>query len=115
MKETSDQVRAQRLLLLRDHGANEFSTFLKLNATRYVFRIALSAVGLTIIAVTGLWIWFAFFLGMVAGGFLRDVSWVRSNRRTWPFTKKVMDWEVVEKLASRQPSPGTVLPQDNRP
>jgi hypothetical protein len=115
MKETSDQVRAQRLLFLRDHCPNEFSTFLRLNAIRYIFRITLSAIGLSVIALMGLWMWFAFFLGMVVGAFLRDMSWVRSNRRTWPFTKKVMDWSVVELLASGQRPPEALLPQDGRP
>jgi hypothetical protein len=105
MKETSDQVRAQRLLSLRVHDAYGFGTFLKLNARRYVFRIILSAVGLTIIAFTGLWAWFAFFLGMVVGAFLRDMSWVRSNRRTWPFTKKVTNWDLVETLAAAERPP----------
>jgi hypothetical protein len=115
MKETTDQVRSQRLLWLRDHGPNEFSTFLKLNATRYMVRFTLNAVGLTVIAFTGLWAWFAFFLGMVVGAFLRDMSWVRSNRRTWPFTKKVTNWDLVETLAAAQPPPDTLFPQGDRP
>jgi hypothetical protein len=115
MKETGDQIRAQRLLSLRDHGPNEFSTFFKLNATRYMVRFTLNAVGLTMIAFMGLWVWFAFFLGMVVGSFLRDMSWVRSNRRTWPFTKKVTNWDVVETLAAAQPPPETLFSQVDRP
>jgi hypothetical protein len=115
MEETSDQIRAQRLLSVRDHGPNVFIAFLKLNARRYIFRITLSAVGLTIIAFTRQWVWFAFFLGMVVGAFLRDVSWVRSNRRTWAFTRRVTAWNVVEALAAAQSPPEKLLPENDRP
>ncbi len=111
MKETSDQVRAQRLLALRDHGPYRFSTFVKLNASRYLVRISLNAVGLTIVAFTGMWVWFALFLGIVAGGFLRDVAWVRSTRRTWPFTMKVTNWALVQELAGVQAAPVVPLSQ----
>ena len=113
MKDTSDQVRAQRLLALRERGPYRFSTFLRLNASRYLVRIVLNVVGLTIIAFTGMWLWLAFFAGIIVGGFLRDASWVRSTRRMWPFTMKVTNWALVEELAAAQAPPPAVTFSQN--
>ena len=113
MKETSDQVRAQRLMSVRDLGPYGFSTFVKLNAKPYLFRITFNAVGLAIIAFTGMWACFALLLGTVIG-FLRDVSWVRSTNRMWPFTMKVTNWDMVEQLAKAELPPDPLFPQDGR-
>jgi hypothetical protein len=104
MRRASDQALAQRLLSMRDNGFYRYGAFLKLNARRYLFQIALHSVLLAILALCGLWPVFLFLLGLVLGAFLRDVSWVRSTRRMWPFTVKVTNWDVVERLAAEQPA-----------
>lgn len=110
MRGTSDQALAQRLLSMRDKGPYRYGAFVKLNAWRYLFQIALHSLLLAILALMGMWPLFIFLLGLVLGAFLRDVGWVRSTRRVWPFTVRVTDWDLVEKLAaqrllSEDPSP----------
>jgi len=102
MRGTSDQALAQRLLSMRDKGSYRFGAFLKLNAWRYLFQVAVHSVLLAILALAGLWPVFIFLLGLVLGSFLRDVGWVRSTRRMWPFTVKVTNWDVVERLAAEK-------------
>ena len=104
MRGTSDQALAQRLLSIRDKGSYRFSAFLKLNVWRYLFQIALHSVLLAILALAGMWAVFIFLLGLILGAFLRDVGWVRSTRRVWPFTVKVTNWDVVERLAAEEPA-----------
>jgi hypothetical protein len=104
MRGTSDQALAQRLLSMRDKGSYRFGAFLKLNAWRYLFQIALHSLLLAILALMGMWLLFIFLLGMISGVFLRDVGWVRSTRRVWPFTVKVTNWDVVERLAAEEPA-----------
>ena len=104
MRGTSDQALAQRLLSMRGKGPYRIGTFLKLNAWRYLFQIALHSLLLAILALMGMWPLFMFLLGMVFGVFLRDVGWVRSTRRVWPFTVKVTNWDVVERLAAEEPA-----------
>jgi hypothetical protein len=103
MRATKDQALAQRLLSMRDQGAYSFGRFLKLNVWRYLFQIALHSMLLAILAFLGMWPPFIFLLGLVLGGFLRDLGWVRSSGRVWPFTVKVTNWDLVEKIATLKP------------
>jgi hypothetical protein len=102
MRANSDQALAQRLLAIRANGYG-YGTFLKQNARRYLFQISLDAVLLIAVAVTGVWVGFAFFLGLALGALLRDPAWVSSTRRMWPFTAKVTNWALVEELAVERP------------
>lgn len=104
MRGSSDQALAQRLLTMRSKGPYRVGAFLKLNAWRYLFQIALHSLLLAILALMGMWPLFIFLLGIVFGVFLRDVGWVRSTRRVWPFTVKVTNWDVVERLAAEEPA-----------
>jgi hypothetical protein len=103
MRRTSDQALAQRLLTMRDKGPYRLGAFLKLNAWRYFFQIALQSLFLAILALVAMWPLVIFFVGLALGTFLRDLGWLRSMRRVWPFTVKVTNWEVVERLAAEMP------------
>jgi hypothetical protein len=50
------------------------------------------------------WAPFWLVLGMVAGSLLRDIGWVISIRRTWPFSERVTDWDKVQRFADERPS-----------
>ena len=104
MRGSSDQALARRLLSMRSEGPYRYRAFLKLNAWRYLFQIALHSLMLAILALLGVWPLFIFLLGIVFGVFLRDVGWVRSTRRVWPFTVKVTNWDIVERLAAEEPA-----------
>jgi hypothetical protein len=104
MRGTSDQALAQRLLSMRSDGGYRLGAFVKLNGWRYIFLIALHCLVLAILALVGMWPLFIFILGLVIGVFLRDLGWVRSTRRVWPFTVRVTDWEIVERMAAENPT-----------
>jgi hypothetical protein len=38
--------------------------------------------------------------GLILGSILRDIGWYRAIRRTFPFTVRVTDWPLVEKIAT---------------
>ena len=40
-----------------------------------------------------------FCLGALIGSVVRDIRWTYARARSWPFFKKVADWEKVEKYA----------------
>ena len=104
MRGTSDHALAQRLLSTRSDGGYRLRAFLKLNAWRYTFLIALHSLFLAILALMGMWPLFIFVLGLLFGVLLRDVGWVRSRGRVWPFTLRVTNWEIVERLAAEKPT-----------
>ena len=60
------------------------------------------------ILLLGLFIWgfletlnltFLFMAGMFTGALLRDFSWLRGIKGSWPFKQKIIDWDKVEKIA----------------
>ena len=54
-----------------------------------------------------MWYPFAVLLGMGLGVFLRDLGSLRTTRRAWAFTNKVIDWKLVQELAGQGSSAGT--------
>ena len=64
---------------------------------------------LAILAFLGMWPLFIFLLGLVLAPSC-DMGWVRSSRRIWPFTVRVTNWELVERIAVLKPqTEGSVL------
>jgi hypothetical protein len=43
-----------------------------------------------------------FFVGMLAGAFLRDIRRLVFTLQLWPFTAEITDWQKVEELAVRE-------------
>jgi len=103
MRKVSDQVLAMRMLNVREHGGYGIGMFLRMNAKRYAFIMGYFSAALWVLALMSFWLGFALVLGMVLGTVLRDLGWVRGTRRTWPFTLKVTDWDLVEELAAEKP------------
>lgn len=99
MKPLSDQFLALRMLEAREQGYT-FRLFYRRNLGRYAFLFLVSGATIALVAQLRLWSIASLILGMVVGAVLRDLGWLRSVRRTWPFTRKVMDWEKVERLAA---------------
>ena len=38
-------------------------------------------------------------IGLFIGTFLRDYSWLKAMKISWPFTEKITDWDKVKKIA----------------
>lgn len=98
MKRGLEQKLARKLLPLQQRGPT-YGRFFRNNVRLYTFQLVVFA------AVLGALAWFdqpagfLLVLGIVIGALLRDAGWVRSIRRTWPFTVAVTDWEKVRRIA----------------
>ena len=103
MKTFSDQNLARRLLEARKHGYT-FGLFYRRSATRYILLVSVCAGGMAILALAQIWPPFWLVLGMVVGSLLRDIGWVISIRRTWPFSERITDWDKVQRFADERPS-----------
>jgi hypothetical protein len=100
MRAIGDQVLARRMLVIRGEGGYRFGTFLRMNTRRYVVLLAFCGAALIFFAFVGIWFGFALVMGLVMGAIARDYGWVRASRRSWPFTLRVIDWDLVEELAA---------------
>ena len=87
------------MLRTRESGGYKVTLFFRNNAKRYVFFIVYFGLLLAFTAFFHLWTFFAVLVGIVFGSLLRDVGWVRSMKRSWPFTLEIVDWNRVQKLA----------------
>ncbi len=103
MARLSDKILAERMLQARERGGYRIWPFVRMNAKGYVFLVTYFGAVLALLAFVGMWPVFAVIGGIVAGVFLRDVSWLVGIQRTWPFSAKVTNWESVEKIAAGLP------------
>jgi hypothetical protein len=39
-------------------------------------------------------------IGLFIGTFLRDYSWLKAMKISWPFTEKITNWKKVEEIAN---------------
>lgn len=100
MTQSREQLLAKQMLESRGRGYS-FGTFLRQQRKRHFLALAAFASGLVIVALLKNWPIFFFALGMLVGGFLRDIEWVSAVALMKPFTEKVTDWEKVRQLAEQ--------------
>ncbi len=100
----SDTELANFFLELRRRGGPDLMGTVGPNIRRYA--LLLSCLGALIAIFTLLKVWPAalFFVGLLAGALLRDVGWIRSMKRTWPFHERITNWAFVEQLAKNESS-----------
>ena len=103
MVRLSDKTLAERMLQAREQGGYRFLPFVRMNAKGYVVLVVYFGALLAFFAFTAMWPVFGVIAGVVAGVFLRDVSWLIGIQRNWPFSAKVTDWEKVQKIAAGLP------------
>src|SRR2546429_9839057 len=101
MNQFSDQILARRMLETRDRGYS-IGLFFRRSAKRYLLLISYFGVVLIAFGVFHQWMLFYLMFGMLAGCFFRDIGWVRTVGKTWPFSLHVTDWEKVRKLADEK-------------
>jgi hypothetical protein len=120
MARLSDKSLAERMLRARERGGYRILPFVRMNAKGYIVLVVYFGALLAFFALTAMWSVFAVIAGVVAGVFLRDVSWLIGIQRTWPFSAKVTDWDKVQKIAAglpiaepgAAPNAGPTMPQD---
>ncbi len=91
------------MLRARERGGYRILPFVRMNAKGYVVLVVYFGALLAFFAFTAMWPVVAVIAGVVAGVFLRDVSWLIGIQRTWPFSAKVTDWDKVQKIAAGLP------------
>ena len=99
MKKYTDKELANFLLESRQNGPAASWPFKK-HWWRWTLFIALTAllVGVGLFVHSGALC--GFIIGLVAGGFSRDRTWLQGRRAVWPFYAKIIDWPKVGKIAS---------------
>jgi hypothetical protein len=103
MRKINDQLLAKRMLQIREQDGYRFGALLRMNSRNQLLRAVYLVAALSLLASLEWWLLFTFMVGMFLGAFVRDFDWLRSSRKTWPFTKKVMDWDLVQELAAESP------------
>lgn len=103
MKRINDRIRAKRLLEARKHGF-KILPFLRLRAIPYAFYVGLSAIILCLLAFNGFWFAFDLVVSFLAGMLFVYVRWLRGQRNVWPFSIKIINWDVVQKFSEDEPS-----------
>jgi hypothetical protein len=104
MKNYTDTELAAFMLEMRQHGGPPRWRYLKTNAWRLVFFFCLIVFLLGLGTFAQAWWFCGFVVGLVWGIFSRDGAWLRQQRAAWPFYAKVTDWQIVERIASGEPS-----------
>ncbi len=98
MNPLSDRELARRLLETREQGWT-YRRFLRLNTRRYLLLFTIHTAVLALFAILGQWLPFYLILGMLIGTITREYGWVRSIKRTFPFSLKATDWDKVQAMA----------------
>jgi hypothetical protein len=101
MKKTSDKTMAVRMLQRKKDGGHRFLPFIRMNAKGYTMIGICCGACMGWFAYARVWTGFACLVCYLFGALLRDVSWVISMNRTWPFVERVINWEIVQKMADQ--------------
>ncbi len=98
----TDILAARRMLENREKGFT-FRLFYRRILSTYLLQTLLYAVAIGLLVLVEIWpaVWLCG--GMILGAFLRDITWVRSIRKRWPFSVYLTDWEKVQRLAEGTP------------
>ena len=104
MRELTAKDLARSMLLLRDNYGYSVVQHFRTNAKGYLFFFMYfgALFGLTVFIQW--WTACAAIGGVVFGCLMRDFGWLRSAKKTWPFSLEIIDWQKVEKLADEKPT-----------
>ena len=99
MAKMSDKMLAKRMVQVRAQGGYKIGPFLRFNAKGYVVLVLYFGAMLAFLAYVQMWTVFSGIACFVCGVFIRDVSWLVGLRRTWEFSRKIIDWDRVKRVA----------------
>ncbi|MSR57197.1 MAG: hypothetical protein EXS05_05955 [Planctomycetaceae bacterium] len=105
MDKFSDLELAFRMLETRNYGYT-VGLFLRRHRTRYfVFFVGVGMLSCFFAAITSIHPQFGFAalagtIGIACGALLADFQWFFVIQSTWPFAKKVTDWNEVVRIAN---------------
>ena len=113
MWQVSDQVLAQRMLMHRERGYT-LGAFVRSQWRRYLVFVGYFSLAALALSYYQAWTLAALVGGLFCGAVLRDVAWISTVKRTWPFSEKTTDWPLVGSVEivplSRLMSKGTRWP-----
>ena len=99
MKKITDKTRARLLLEAKERGGHTLVSFARANAKGYIIFGIYFGIALALLGFINAWVAFGYVAFLFSGFLLRDVTWFVAHRRIWPFTDKVINWEMVKKLS----------------
>jgi hypothetical protein len=106
MRNFTDTELAKLMLERQQRGDRRWWLYFKINKWRLILLFSLIVFLLYLGTLEKAWGFCGFLLGLVTGAFSRDGTWIRYQRKLWPFYAKVIDWEKVENIANENKIPG---------
>jgi hypothetical protein len=99
MKNTDDKTLAKLMLQTHKDGGYRFVPFVCMNASGYMIIVIALGVVFGLSAYTGDWKAFVLLACYFVGGLGRDVLWFSGLNKSWPFEDKIINWDMVQKIA----------------
>lgn len=72
----------------------------KIHIVRYLILIFAVGYSIILFRMPGMAMWGTFILGLLLGGYAREARMLDYVKASWPFTRKVTNWEAVESIAN---------------
>ncbi len=88
----------RRMLLLRGRGYS-YGQFYRWMLPAYIGLFAVMGAGIAWFVWSEMPLGAALMIGMLIGVVLRDFGYTRVQKRVWPITERITDWDEVERLA----------------
>lgn len=95
---TTEQQLARYMLEVREEGYTA-GLFLRRNSKGYLIQLTQHVAAIALCIYAQQWNLIYVIAGMIIGKSIRDLSWFRGIRKTWPLSEKVTDWEKVQRIA----------------
>lgn len=96
------KILAQRTLEQRETGVTYRMFFRRSLKQQGLFFLAVFlAVAVLLYMRLDIFVWLI--VGMYLGAILRDIGWVLAHRLVWPYTRYVIDWDKVQRVANGEP------------
>ena len=96
----NDSDKAKKLLEQRESGITVSNGFSSMKG-RIIYRLVLILISMVFYHYTEGSPIFVLIIGFTLGMFIQDFSWFQSIEKSWGFTKSVIDWQEVERIANK--------------
>lgn len=91
--------RAKQLLQQRENGVSVSSGLASMKG-RMIYRLIMILVCIILYYFTEGAPVFILIIGFALGMYIQDYSWLQSVAKSWSFTKSVINWKEVERIAN---------------
>jgi hypothetical protein len=105
MKTSSEKILAERILQAHEQGGQLPFSYVRSNAKFYWITAGIFGALMLITALEQRMPAFFLIMGTAIGVFCRDIAWIQTTQRAWPFYERIIDWDKVRKLAQTEHDP----------